>query len=479
LHEQFGYGYDKAGNLNERTNNALIQSFAVNDRNELSSASQSGTLTVAGTATVPSGNAPYYNDPGVTSVTVNGQSADIYEDGSFAADGFTPVTGQNTYTAIAQDNLYPPRMSTNSVTVNVAGGNSYTYDSNGNLISDGTRSFAYDDENQLVAVWVSNSWSNSFAYDGLLRKRIEQQYTYRSSSRSYLLTNEIHYIYDGNVVVEERDKNNEPLTTYTRGLDLSGTLQGAGGIGGLLARSDNQKIIPAILSPEYPNPQNVVTSFYFNDAQGNVIALVSPGDILLAQYKYDPFGNLISKSGPMADINKYRFSSKEWEENAGLYYYLYRFYDPNLQRWLNRDPIQEGGGINLFNFADNAPLGYIDILGLQGTNLNPIAPFLPYNPITPPSPTTPILVPPRDPTWPPPTNQPPQNPNPTSIPPQSYTNTINLEPYTYSGNGRAANNFLDCPFGKDGMHTQGRWGKKDHSLPVRIIFNSPTNGTTP
>jgi RHS repeat-associated protein len=374
LHEQFGYGYDKAGNLNERTNNALIQSFAVNDRNELSSASQSGTLTVAGTATVPSGNAPYYNDPGVTSVTVNGQSADIYEDGSFAADGFTPVTGQNTYTAIAQDNLYPPRMSTNSVTVNVAGGNSYTYDSNGNLISDGTRSFAYDDENQLVAVWVSNSWSNSFAYDGLLRKRIEQQYTYRSSSRSYLLTNEIHYIYDGNVVVEERDKNNEPLTTYTRGLDLSGTLQGAGGIGGLLARSDNQKIIPAILSPEYPNPQNVVTSFYFNDAQGNVIALVSPGDILLAQYKYDPFGNLISKSGPMADINKYRFSSKEWEENAGLYYYLYRFYDPNLQRWLNRDPIQESSDINLLRFAINSPLCFIDSFGLDERQIPTVLP---------------------------------------------------------------------------------------------------------
>jgi RHS repeat-associated protein len=270
------------------------------------------------------------------------------------------------------------------------GGSSYTYDSNGNLTSDGTRSFAYDDENQLVAVWVSNSWSNSFAYDGLLRKRIEQQYSYLPSSSSYLLTNEIHYIYDGNVVVEERDKNNEPLTTYTRGLDLSGTLQDAGGIGGLLARSDNQKIIPAILSPEHPNPQNVVTSFYFNDAQGNVIALVSAGDTLLAQYKYDPFGNLVSKSGPMADLNKYRFSSKEWEENAGLYYYGYRFYDANLQRWLNRDPNEEPGflvlcnlgysqastdplqssiaGMNLYLYVKNNGLSFIDAEGLNFFN---------------------------------------------------------------------------------------------------------------
>lgn len=361
LQEQFGYAYDKAWNLNERTNNALVQSFAVNDVNELSSASQTGTLTVAGATTEVSGNAPYYNYPGVTGVTVNGQSANVYEDGSFAADGFTPANGQNTYTAIAQDNL--SRVSTNSVTVNVVGNASYTYDSNGNLTSDGARNFAYNDENQLIAVWVANTWSNSFAYDGLARKRIEQDFAWNGGA--WTETNEVHYIYDGNLVLQERDANNEPLTTYTRGIDLSGTLQGAGGIGGLLARSDNQKIVPAILCPEYPNPQNVVTSYYFSDANGNITALVSPNGMLLAQYKYDPFGNLISKTGLMADINKYRFSSKGWEENAGVYCYGYRFYDPNLQRWLNRDPIQELGDMNLFRFVMNAVFFWVDPFGLQ------------------------------------------------------------------------------------------------------------------
>jgi hypothetical protein len=128
LQEQFGYAYDKAWNLSARTNNALIQSFTVNNVNELSGASQAGTLTVGGTAGEPNGNVA---SPGVTSVMVNGQSASLYEDGSFAATGFTPANGQNTYTAIAQDNV--PQLSTNSVTVNVLGGASYTYDSNGNL----------------------------------------------------------------------------------------------------------------------------------------------------------------------------------------------------------------------------------------------------------------------------------------------------------------------------------------------------------
>jgi hypothetical protein len=47
----------------------------------------------------------------------------------------------------------------------------------------------------------------------------------------------VNYIYDGMRVIQERDGNNWPQVSYTRGLDLSGTFEGAGGIGGLLARS--------------------------------------------------------------------------------------------------------------------------------------------------------------------------------------------------------------------------------------------------
>ncbi|MGH7977780.1 MAG: RHS repeat-associated core domain-containing protein [Limisphaerales bacterium] len=399
LQEQFGYAYDDAWNLSERTNNALIQSFTVNDLNELSGASQSGTLTVGGSMTEspvsPNGGT------GVTNLVVNLESADVYEDGSFAAPGFTPATGLNTYTAIAQDNI--GRASTNSVTVNVVGDRSYTYDANGNLTSDGARNFAYNDENQLVGVWSANSWSNSFAYDGLMRKRIERDFAWNGSG--WTQTNEILYVYDGNLVLQERDGNDEPLTTYTRGIDLSGTLQGAGGIGGLLARSDNQRIVPAILCPEKPNPQNVVTTYYFSDAQGNVVELFAPNGMILAHYKYDPFGNLISKNGLMADMNKFRFSSKEWEGNAGLYYYGYRFYDPGLQRWVNRDPIEDSGfldiafalplyfpreladGGSLYTFLDNAAPNQVDLSGLWHFGWPPWGP--PPKPPKPPPPPPP------------------------------------------------------------------------------------------
>jgi len=163
---------------------------------------------------------------------------------------------------------------------------------------------------------------------------------------------ETRYLYDGRLVLQERDANNLPTVTYTRRLDLSGTREGAGGIGGLLARTDHG---------------SGQSAFYHADGNGNVTALVNAQQLVVARYTYDPFGNTLSKSGPLADANLYRFSSKESHEPSGLVYYLYRFYDPNLQRWINRDPIEEAGGINLYGFLYNDPLNWIDPLGLEGS----------------------------------------------------------------------------------------------------------------
>ncbi|HEX4121933.1 MAG TPA: RHS repeat-associated core domain-containing protein, partial [Verrucomicrobiae bacterium] len=90
------------------------------------------------------------------------------------------------------------------------------------------------------------------------------------------------------------------------------------------------------------------------------------------KYLYDAFGNTISKSGLLADANVYRFSSKEWHQNSGLVYYLYRYYDSNLQRWPNRDPLGELPGIqwelddkpNLYELLYNNPVNLADLYGL-------------------------------------------------------------------------------------------------------------------
>src|SRR5438046_8401755 len=136
-------------------------------------------------------------------------------------------------------------------------------------------------------------------------------------------------------VIQERDGNNTPTVSYTRGNDLSGRLQGAGGIGGLLARSHDYAST---------NGNWYTHNFYHADGNGNIAYLVNSSQALAASYRYDPFGNTMSSGGTLATANVYRFSSKEIHVNSGMYYYLYRFYDPNFQRWINRDPNEDTCG---------------------------------------------------------------------------------------------------------------------------------------
>ena len=339
LHEQFGYAYDAANNLRFRTNNALVQAFNVNAVNQLTNVTRSGTLTVSG------------NTSGTTTnVTVNGQTASLYADLLFAKDGFTLSNGTNTFTAIAQNAA--GTANTNTISVYLPATNAFIFDANGNMTWDGAKVFEYDDENQLVRITQTNVFKSEFVYDGTGRLRVKKEF-----DGSGTLQSETRFVYDQMLVIQERDTNNAPLVSYTRGKDLSGGLQGAGGIGGLLARTDHTTTTALFK-----------TAFYHADGNGNVTALLSTNGLVLAWYQYSPFGTTLAQSGPLADANAFRFSSKLWHNRSGLYYYGYRFYSPNLQRWLNADPIQEGGGINLYDFVGNEPVAGVDPFGWSEKN---------------------------------------------------------------------------------------------------------------
>ena len=102
------------------------------------------------------------------------------------------------------------------------------------------------------------------------------------------------------------------------------------------------------------------------DGNGNVVSLSDGTQTVVASYRYDPFGNTMAATGTLAAANTYRFSSKDVNPAFGLYYYGYRWYAPGLQRWVNRDPVGENGGINLYAVVRNSPLTYRDALGFQG-----------------------------------------------------------------------------------------------------------------
>jgi RHS repeat-associated protein len=85
---------------------------------------------------------------------------------------------------------------------------------------------------------------------------------------------------------------------------------------------------------------------------------------VVSHYEYDPYGNTIAQSDTQEDFNPVRFSSKYCDGETGFYYYGFRFYSPQLGRWLSRDPIEEEGGVNILSFLMNSPLGMHDYIGM-------------------------------------------------------------------------------------------------------------------
>ncbi len=338
LNEQFGWSYDKAGNLNYSTNGGLVQTFNVDTLNQLSNITRTGNLTLSGATPAPA-----------TSVTVNGLAAQTYSDLTFARTNLSLANGQNTFSNVAQ-NIYGVK-ATNILTLTLSNTVVLLYDSNGNLTNDGIRSFLYDAENRLVTNWVVSAWKSEFVYDGLGRRRIERDYGWIGS---WSKTNELHFIYDGWLLIQVRDANNNVLVSYTRGLDLSATLEEAGGIGGLLARTDGNG-----------------STFYHADGAGNVTALMDGNQNIAARYLYAPFGRLTGKWGTMAEANVMQFSSMPVHRQSGLSLYPSRAYDPSLQRWTTRDPIGEVGGVNLYGFVGNSPANRTDPLGESDYNRPP------------------------------------------------------------------------------------------------------------
>jgi len=108
----------------------------------------------------------------------------------------------------------------------------------------------------------------------------------------------------------------------------------------------------------------VGTHDFAYDGNGNVAALVNSANGTLAgQWEYGPFGEVTRATGLMAKINPILFSTKYDDDETGLSYYGYRYYEPSTGRWLSRDPIGTTGGINLYYFSANSTANAIDILG--------------------------------------------------------------------------------------------------------------------
>jgi RHS repeat-associated protein len=241
-----------------------------------------------------------------------------------------------------------------------------TLDSETAATSNKGATYTYDEANRLIAIVQAdettgvNQRKSEFVYDAFSRKVISREYSWDTSVTPavWKLDSETRRIYDGMKVVQERDAQNNVTVNYTRD----------GNIGGLLARTVKGQAATAT-TPATPDQH----FFYHYDGSGNVVQLTDAGQQTVAEYSYDAYGNLRGSGGSQAG-QPYRYSTKEYHAASGLYDYGYRFYSPSLGRWINRDPIAEQGGLNLYGFVANDPVNRQDADGLSPTTAPPAEP---------------------------------------------------------------------------------------------------------
>ena len=228
------------------------------------------------------------------------------------------------------------------------------YDADGNLTdvktstSSGVTShtqYVYDDANRLTDVIThdpatdANVHKSTFTIDGFSRVLMSTESNWNGTS--WVKQSQKHYVYDG-------------MDPY---VELGDS---ASNITKILLRGGNGEILVEPLEATWD------FRYYYHDGSGNVSDVVDLSVATytsLGHYDYDAYGNLTGSSGSDPDANYYRYSGKEYIPSVGMYNYGYRFYSPGMGRWINRDPIGESGGLNVYEFAGNNPINSGDAYG--------------------------------------------------------------------------------------------------------------------
>ena len=372
----FGYGFDAIGNRTTATVNThattSTSTLTPNALNQLIARTVPGQLHIRGHV---AGNATGAQVRDVNGPWIDGRPI---IDGDFGATipldnstGFAAaVVEVKTTTTSPETELTASRRA-----ILPAASETITHDADGNMKSDALWDYEWDGENRLtkmtakVAPWTDSPALMEFAYDWMSRRT----HTNVKDGLGNVLRR-TRFLWDGWNILGQSDYGQTPDgpartdRTYVWGNDLSGSEQGAGGVGGLLAvhtrtTSGQQAWGTAqTLFPTYDGNGNIMS--YINAATGAVEQ----------EEEYGPFGeNLRPRSTNILRCS-IGWSTKYTDEETGIVSYQIRPYQPQLGRWMSRDPIGETGGRNLYGFIDNVSVSEIDILGLTPFRDNLVEP---------------------------------------------------------------------------------------------------------
>ena len=198
----------------------------------------------------------------------------------------------------------------------------YTYDKNGNLIQGDNNIFnaVYDPENKLKEITKAGI-SSQFVYNGL-GQRVKR----------IIGTQTRNFYYDrSDRLLFESDGQNNILNMYIYA---------------------GKRVVAMV--------NNNIVYYYHYGKTGNVLALSDEEGNIITRYAYTPFGEK-TVSGQTIE-NPFTFvGGFGVEDNGeGIFCMKKRFYDADLKRFLQRDPLGFEGGTNLYAYARNSPINYVD-----------------------------------------------------------------------------------------------------------------------
>jgi RHS repeat-associated protein len=310
---QYSYRYDRAGNRTSEQIDSSENPASYNNLNQLTSRGGNGQMTFEGTL----------NEPGT--VAIAGGSP-VPTDGSNHFRLAAPVIiGSNSLPIVATDASGNATSNHIQLTVSGTAVQTLTYDLNGNLVGDGTRTFEWDAVNRLTAV-SSGTNRSEFTYNGLSQrvKIIEK------TNGSVTSTKQLVWCPGDTQPCEERDaSNNVTKRFYAQGVRIGST-----------------------------------NYYYTRDHLGSIRELTNGSGTVQARYDYDPYGRRTRLTGTLdADFG---FTGHYYHQPSGLHLALYRAYNADLGRWISRDPLKSAEmreGVNLYAYVGNNPMMWSDPSG--------------------------------------------------------------------------------------------------------------------